>query len=129
MFQITYLAGDKALVTGNAGQQTILDAEEYLLLKRHIQEKGLVQAYDQTVSEFFKPLTDASEAITAAARDAAKQDPDFILVVKEEVSGVTPVQQEIYQLGHDTVVLKLIEENRTERLLWIGQDRIEILAA
>ena len=125
-FTITYLAGDRALVQ-EADHQIILDAEEYISMKRHQEKTGLIAQYDQSVADFFKPLTDAADKIKDAEAQADRIDPDFLFVLAEGTEGEEPVRREVYRLGKDTVLLRLIEEGRTERLIWIG-DQLEILA-
>ena len=125
-FTITYLAGDRALVQEDT-HQIILDAEEHLSLKRHLEEKSLVVGFDQTVKDFFGPIVEAAEKINELRAKEADLDPDLYVVLTEAVEGVEPVRREAYKLTKDTVILRLIEEGRTERLIWIG-DQLEILA-
>ena len=125
-FTITYLANDRALVQ-EGEHQIILDAEEYLSMKRHQEQTGLIAQYNQSVTDFFKPLTDATDKIKELEKQTDRIDPDFLLVLAEGTEGEEPVRREAYRLGPDTVILRLIEEGRTERLIWIG-DQLEILA-
>ena len=126
-FTVTYLAGDRALVQEDT-HQIILDAKEHLLLKRHLEEKGLIEAYDQTVKDFFEPIVEAAGKVNELRAKEADLDPDFHVVFTEAVEGVEPVRREAYELTKDTVILRLIEDGRTDRLIWVGDD-LEILAA
>ena len=125
-FTVTYLAGDRALVQEDT-HQIILDAEEYLAMKLRQEKTGLIAQYDQSVADFFKPLTDVADKIKSVEEQGNRIDPDFHFVLAEGTEGEEPVRREVYQLEKDTVILRLIEEGRTERLIWIG-DQLEILA-
>ena len=125
-FTITYLAGDRALVQEDT-HQIIIDAEEYLAMKLRQEKTGLIAQYDQSVADFFKPLTDVADKIKSVEEQENRIDPDFHFVLAEGTEGEEPVRREVYRLEKDTVILRLIEEGRTERLIWIG-DQLEILA-
>ena len=125
-FTVTYLAGDRALVQEDT-HQIILDAEEYLAMKLRQEKTGLIAQYDQSVADFFKPLTDVADKIKSVEERENRIDPDFHFVLAEGSEGEEPVRREVYRLEKDTVILRLIEEGRTERLIWIG-DQLEILA-
>lgn len=125
-FTVTYLAGDRALVQENT-HQIIVDAEEYLAMKLRQEKTGLIAQYDQSVADFFKPLTDMADKIKSVEEQENRIDPDFHFVLAEGTEGEEPVRREVYRLEKDTVILRLIEEGRTERLIWIG-DQLEILA-
>lgn len=125
-FTVTYLAGDRALVQEDT-HQIILDAEEYLAMKLRQEKTGLIAQYDQSVADFFKPLTDMADKIKSVEEQENRIDPDFHFVLAEGTEGEEPVRREVYRLEKDTVILRLIEEGRTERLIWIG-DQLEILA-
>lgn len=125
-FTVTYLAGDRALVQEDT-HQIIIDAEEYLAMKLRQEKTGLIAQYDQSVADFFKPLTDVADKIKSVEEQENRIDPDFHFVLAEGTEGEEPVRREVYRLEKDTVILRLIEEGRTERLIWIG-DQLEILA-
>lgn len=125
-FTITYLAGDRALVQEDT-HQIVLDAREYLAMKLRQEKTGLIAQYDQSVADFFKPLTDMADKIKSVEEQENRIDPDFHFVLAEGTEGEEPVRREVYRLEKDTVILRLIEEGRTERLIWIG-DQLEILA-
>ena len=125
-FTVTYLAGDRALVQEDT-HQIILDAEEYLAMKLRQEKTGLIAQYDQSVADFFKPLTDVADKIKSVEEQENRIDPDFHFVLAEGTEGEEPVRREVYRLEKDTVILRLIEEGRTERLIWIG-DQLELLA-
>lgn len=55
-------------------------------------------------------------------------DPAFNFVVREGVEGVEAKPEKRVILSHDSAVLRLIDSGRTDRLVWVGNDRIEIVA-
>lgn len=128
-FRTQFLAGNRALVTGQdtagASHQAVLDSTEYTNLKRHLATKSAAQSFDEDVAAFFAPVTEAAEKLEAAQKIAV--DPAFRVVLEEGVSHVHARREQVVDLDKDTVVLRLIEQGDTSRLLWVGDD-IEILA-
>ena len=85
--------------------------------------------YDQKVRDFFAPLTDAADALEDAARPTI--DPAFIYIVEEGEESVEGKPATIIELDEDTVILRLIEQGKVDRLQWAaigGEDTILILA-
>ena len=133
IFNVTELAGHRALVTGDANQQCILDTTERDELRLLIENREVDQMFEEGIEDFFAPLTQAAELHDLRHKTLAQQfnqadDPAFSLVLKEAVEGVEAVKEERVVLGHDSVVLRLIDSGRTDRLVWVGNDRIEIIA-
>ena len=133
IFNVTELAGHRALVTGDANQQCILDTTERDELRLLIENREVDQMFDEDIEDFFAPLTQAAELHDRRHELLAQQfnqadDPAFSLVLKEAVEGVEGVEEERVILSHDSVVLRLIDSGRTDRLVWVGNDRIEIVA-
>ena len=133
IFNVTELAGHRALVTGDANQQCILDTTERDELRFLIENREVDQMFDEDIADFFAPLTRAAELHDRGHELLAQQfnqadDPAFSLVLKEAVEGVEGVEEERVILGHDSVVLRLIDSGQTDRLVWVGNDRIEIVA-
>lgn len=127
-FRTQFLAGNRALVTGTSdagNHQVVLDSTEFTNLKRHLTTKSAAQAFDDDVAAFFAPVTEAAEKLEAAQKIAS--DPAFRVVLEEGVSHVRARQELAVELDKDTVVLRLIEQGDTSRLLWVG-DNIEVLA-
>lgn len=132
-FNVTELAGHRALVTGDANQQCILDTTERDELRLLIENREVDQMFDEDIEDFFAPLTRAAELHDRRHELLAQQfnqadDPAFSLVLKEAVEGVEGVEEERVILSHDSVVLRLIDSGRTDRLVWVGNDRIEVVA-
>ena len=133
IFNVTELAGHRALVTGDANQQCILDTTERDELRFLIENREVDEMFEENIEDFFAPLTRAAELHDLRHKTLAQQfnqadDPAFSLVLKEAVEGVEAVEEERVVLSHDSVVLRLIDSGRTDRLVWVGNDRIEIVA-
>ena len=133
IFNVTELAGHRALVTGDANQQCILDTTERDELRFLIENREVDEMFNQDIEDFFDPLTRAAERHDRHHELLAQQfnqadDPAFSLVLKEAVEGVEGVEEERVVLSHDSVVLRLIDSGRTDRLVWVGNDTIEVIA-
>ena len=133
IFNVTELAGHRALVTGDANQQCILDTTERDELRLLIENREVDQMFDEDIEDFFAPLTRAAELHDRGHELLAQQfnqadDPAFSLVLKEAVEGVEGVEEERVILGHDSVVLRLIDSGQTDGLVWVGNDTIEVIA-
>ena len=133
IFNVTELAGHRALVTGDANQQCILDTTERDELRLIIENREVDQMFDEDIEDFFAPLTRAAEMHDWRHKGLAQQfeqsdDPAFNFVLKAAVEGVEAVEEERVVLSHDSVVLRLIDSGQTDRLVWVGNDRIEVVA-
>ena len=133
IFNVTELAGHRALVTGDANQQCILDTTERDELRLLIENREVDQMFDEDIEDFFAPLTRAAELHDLRHEALAQEfeqsdDPAFNFVLKEAVEGVEAVKEERVILGHDSVVLRLIDSGQTDRLVWVGNDTIEVIA-
>ena len=130
-FTTTALANGSVLVTGADGYssyQTILDGRGFASIKQHEAVDMAEKDYDQKVRDFFAPLTDAAVALGEAARPTI--DPAFIYIVEEGEEPVEGKPATIIELDEDTVILRLIEQGRVDRLQWAtigGEDTILIL--
>ena len=130
-FYTTALANGSVLVNGADGlnsYQTILDGRGFAEIKQHEAVDMAEKDYDQKVRDFFAPLTDAADALEDAARPTI--DPAFIYIVEEGEEPVEGKPATIIELDEDTVILRLIEQGKVERLQWAtiaGEDTILIL--
>ena len=132
-FIVTELAGHRALVTGDGNQKCILDTTERDDLRTMMGHRETDELFQADVQSFFEPLTKAAELHDARHEAIAAQfdltaDPAFVVVIEDEVEPVEGRPAERVILGHDSVVLRLIDSGRTDRLVWVGDDRIEITA-
>ena len=131
-FNLQYLANNRALVSGvddaGASHQLILSTVQYLALDMKEMTDEATKDYNEMVAEFYAPITEAAKLLEDFQKDAAANliDPDLYLVVQEEVEGVEAKQQQLLRLDHGTVIIRLIEQGDTDRLIWVG-DSIELL--
>lgn len=133
IFNVTELAGHRALVTGDANQQCILDTTERDELRFMLENREVDEMFEENIEDFFAPLTRAAELHDLQHEALAKQfaqadDPAFNFVMKAGVEGVEAVEEERVVLSHDSVVLRLIDSGQTDRLVWVGNDTIEVIA-
>ena len=132
-FTLTPLAGDRVLVEGvdyrNVSGQQIVDASELNALNEQFSVSEAKAAFDETVREFFAPLTEAADAVREEQEQKNRLDEDFYVVIQEGSEGTPERPEIIHQLSRDSVILRLIEADAaTERLIWVN-DELEILPA
>jgi hypothetical protein len=132
MFTIQTMLGGTALVSGtdklgNEGK-TIVSTTQWDELTGRDNFSQAEADFDAAVEEFFKPLTKAAKkAKKALARPS--QDPAEYIVLKEEVKGQAHQPAEIVPLSRDSIILRLIEEGQTDRLVWVDESTLGVLAA
>ena len=124
-FNTKALAGDRLLVTGNPGQQTILYARQWNTIKREQGKSVLLADFDSKIEEFFAPLLAAQEKLDKAMTPVI--DPAFTIVLNEGKESQPGEDTVVVELDDDSAVARLIETGQLERLIWVGNDRIEIL--
>lgn len=128
-FSTTELANDRVLVNGHDASgtfnQVILDGAEFHALKRHEAASASLEDYDAAVEQFFAPLVSAAEAYEDSLK--VVDDPAFYVVVSEGTEGTPARAEERRRLQQDTVVLRLIEQGNTGRLVWVN-GAVEVLA-
>ena len=129
VFNITRLAGERALVQGtDEGETAILDTGEFDRLKGNTALKEAEADYDAKVKEFFAPVVEASEAFEQAKKAALTvNDPAFRVVEQEAIEATAGQAERVHILGRDAAILRLIESGDTSRLLWVN-GAIEITA-
>lgn len=126
-FIATRLAGHDVLVENTPGdRQVILDATGWDHYKLQTQEDQAGAAFDEAVEAFFAPLTEAAAKLEEA--DRPEFDPAFYLVVNEPEEGKASKQGTVVALDEGSAIVKMIEEGNTDRLRWVGTDRIVITA-
>lgn len=124
-FNTKALANDRLLVTGNPGQQTILYVEQWNTIKKEFRKESLVADFDSKIEEFFAPLVAAQEQLDKAMTPVI--DPAFTIVLnegKEEQPGEDTI---LIDLSTHSAIARLIERGELDRLIWVGNDTIEIL--
>lgn len=126
-FITTRLAGDRMLVTNGGKKQAILDTAQWDYIKSLTETNEAQADFDKAVKDFFAPLTEAIDKIEEAK--APKVDDTYLVVTGETVEGTPGKQARAYHLGHDAAVLRILESGDHSRLVWVGNDAIEIVAA
>jgi len=131
-FQVQTMLGNTALVSGtdiagNTGKQ-IVSTTQWEELKQRKNFSSATEDYDAAVEEFFKPLVEAGEKIKEAAAGKLQDAAEYV-VLKEGTEGVKPEAAQILQLSKDSMILRFIEEGNTDRLVWIDETTLGILAS
>lgn len=130
-FTIQHMLGSTALVSGtdhlgNEGK-TIVNTTQWDELKSRKNFSSAVEDFDAAVEEFFAPLVQAAEkAEQAIARP--EKDPTEYIVLTEAVEGSASKPADIVPLSQDSIILRLIEEGGTDRLVWVDERTLGILA-
>ena len=124
-FNTKALAGDRLLVTGNPGQQTVLYVHQWNALKQEFHKESLVADFDSKIEEFFAPLIEAQEKLEKAMVPVI--DPAFTIVVNEGKEHQCGESAIVIKLDNDSAIARLIETGQLDRLIWVGDNTIEIL--
>jgi hypothetical protein len=132
MFTVQTMLGGTALVSGTDKLGNIGKTEVYTHqwdeLKGRTNFSKAQADFDAEVERFFKPLEKAAKKL-GKATSRPSQDPAEYIVLKEEVKGTKPQPAEVVALTRDSIILRLIEEGDTDRLVWIDESSLGILAA
>lgn len=130
-FQTQELMDNRVLVTGsdvfgNKGQTT-LDSTQWTELNARSDLNLAQQAFDETVEAFFAPLMEAAEKL----QQAVERPTDSIsyVVLDEGSEGEAARPANIVRLTRDSIILRLIEQGDTDRLVWTDSSTLEILKA
>lgn len=126
-FDVVRLLGSRASVTGTDSKgvagSTVLDTTEW-------DELNATRAYAQDTAEFeaaceafFAPLTDAAAKLGNKIERTA--DPASYIVLEEAQAGVPAKAGVLHRLNRDSIILRLIEQGDTDRLMWVG-DNLEV---
>ena len=128
MFKTTKLAGHRVLVQGSEKDQTcILDSSEWDEVRASLTATVATEAYDAAIERFFAPITKAADKLDAAlAKAMGPTDSRSQIVINPGVQAVEGVEPEIIELGRDATILRMIESDHTEQLIWVGGS-IELL--
>lgn len=132
MFETKKLAGGQVLITGedtagNTGKQ-VVDGTEWAELARAKADREVHENFEQTVEQFFAPLTEAIDQLNAAHQPTV--DPLFQVVLSEGEAATPGEAAIVAHLSLDSAILRLIEEDATApRLLWLSDSELVILEA
>lgn len=131
-FQVQNMLGNKALVSGTdlAGNEgkTIVDTTQWDELRARKNFTSAKADFDAAVEEFFAPITEAAEALEKAVETKAPDAAAYI-VLSEEVEGVAHQPRKVVALSQDSIVLRMIEEGNTDRLIWVDESTLAVLAS
>lgn len=125
-FKATALMGDRYHVSGTdslgTAGSTVVDGSQWNQVVGWAKSKQAQLSFDTVVDEFFAPL------LTAVKEMEQEHTADSIstMVLEEGTEGSTGVPAKVVTLSKDSIVLRLIEDGETNRLLWIN-DCLEIL--
>ena len=130
-FTVQNMLGDQALVSGtdvrgNEGQ-AIVSTHQWDELNARKEFSAATEDFDAAVEEFFKPLTEAADKLEAATKG---NEPDSVayVVLSEHVEGTQHKPAQVVQLTKDSIVLRLISEGNTDRLVWVTPTELGVLA-
>ncbi len=131
-FVVQHMLGAQALVSGadrlgNEGK-TIVSTVQWDELKERKNFSSATEDFDTAVEEFFAPLKEASEKIEKALAPKEKDSLEFV-VLKKGVEAVEGERDQIVELTKDSIILRLIEEGNTDRLIWVDESTLGVLAA
>ena len=126
IFNYIALADDRALVTDGNKRNVVLYVSDWNEAQRRFALVDATEEFNAEVEEFYSVLTKAAERINAV--QAKTIDPNSFYVVNEGVEGEAHQCAEIIELGYGSQIARLINNDQTDRLMWVGNDRIEILA-
>jgi len=127
-FKVTQLLGQQALVEGTdsagATGSVVLDTREWDSIKADQAFSQATEDFEAAVEKFFKPITDAAEAANVKLNSVTPTDAAAYVVVQERVEGVQAQDEVLHHLSHDSIVLRLIEEKKVNRLKWVGDQLV-----
>jgi len=131
-FTMQTMLGSTAVVSGtdingNSGSTTVSTAQWDELNGRTNFSKAQAD-FDAEVEKFFEPLTEAADKATAALAGKT-QDPIEFVVLADETKGVKAAPAQIVSLSKDSIIIRLIEEGTTDRLVWVNDTTLGVLAA
>jgi len=132
-FDMLELTGNRVVVTGTdmLGQtgKVVIDGTEWAGLKRHDAAHRAEAEYDEAVTKFFAPMVAAQEKYEAVIAGTDDEDPIESIVLHEAVEATEGRPEVKARLSKDSQILRLIESNEFERLLWVTESNLEIVKA
>lgn len=121
-FSITRLANSRAIVKGEDAHggsgSCVVYTQQWDEIKAESSYSDALDDFNEAVEEFFAPLLAAAEAAEAAAV-VKPDDPIEYVVLQDAVEGVEATPRQLIHLTHDSIVLRLIEEGDSDRLIWV----------
>lgn len=130
-FKTQRLVNQRVLVTGKditgTDGTTTLNSTQWDEINANKQYSQATEDFDKAVDDFFAPLLNAAD-VAKVAMAPAPQDPASYVVLNEEVEGVQAQAATLVHLDSDSIVLRLIEQGETDRLVWVDGS-LEVLEA
>jgi hypothetical protein len=130
-FKTTELTGDRTLVEGTdvngVTGKTVLSNAQFKDLWGNSAHDAAHKEFDAAVEKFYAPLNKAIDKLKAAHESAVAEDL-YTEVVGEDVAPTAGSTARRIRLSQDTVILRLIAQGKTDRLVWVN-DQLEITAA
>ena len=127
-FTTRTLTNDRVMVKGtdiDGGMgETVLDASQWNDLKARNDVKMATADFDAAVESFYAPLLEAAEKVN---RQLERPTDSLAHVVLDEGQEPVPGRApQIVNLTKDSMVLRLLEDGNTDRLIWVDGE-LEIL--
>lgn len=133
-FTVQELLGGGAIVAGTdthgATGKTHVETRQWDSIKQKIVDSSNVEQFNAAVENFFKPLTDAAEAVLAAS--TPEPDELTFVVIDPGQDGTEAKPAEVYTLCEDSIILRILEEGNQadiDRLVWLSEDELVVLDA
>lgn len=121
-FTITNLVGERAMVEGTdfngAVGQTTVSTSQWDEIVRTRDLSAATSEFDKAVDAHFEGLVKAAEKIRAGLE--VQVDDLATVTLSEPVQGVASEKGDVRVLTRDTIILRAINEGRTDRLVWVG---------
>jgi len=132
MFTVQTMLGGTALVAGtdklHKTGQTVVSTVQWDDLTGRDNFSKATADFDAAVEKFFAPLEKAAKKAKKAL-ERPSQDPAEYIVLKEAVKGRVAEPAQVVALSKDSIILRLIEEGNTDRLVWIDESTLGVLTA
>lgn len=129
-FSTQQLVGHRVLVSGTDSTgvdgKVVVDSTQWDEVNHNTEYDKALGAFERAVEDFFAPLTQAADAANEAMKKP--EDPITYVVLNEEVKGEAAKPAQLINLNHDSVVLRLLDEGKSDRLVWVDGG-LEVLNA
>ncbi len=127
-FTTRNLTGERVLVKGTdiegGSGQEVLDSSQWNELKARKDLQTAGSEFDAAVEAFYAPLLEAAEKV---GKTLERPEDSLAFVVLDEGSdAVAGRPKHTVKLTRDSMILRLIEDGSTDRLVWVGE-QLEIL--
>ena len=130
-FTTTALTNDRVIVSGEDKFGTVgkmvLCAAQYNILFAEDKLKAAKSAFNAEVEAFYAPLTNAAEKFERASEESG--DPLDFVVVQEGVEATEGRPEIRERLNLDTKIIMLVAADETDRLIWVDETTLDLLAA